>query len=91
MGLKWVKKPKKKIEYSKRIVAIVLSFCIVVTIFSMALMWVTKDTSPLAYLIPSVFAETGIVISFYLDKAKKENIAKGGKKHESELETEVNI
>lgn len=91
MALKWVTKPKNKIEYSKRVVAIVLSFCIVVTIFAMVLMWVTKDTSPLAYLIPSVFAETGIVISFYLDKAKKENIAKGGKRNESELETEVNI
>ena len=93
MALKWVSKPKKKkkIEYSKRVVGIVLSFCIIVTIFAMVLMWVTKDTSPLAYLIPSVFAETGIVIGFYLDKAKKENIAKGGKRNESELETEINI
>ena len=84
MGLRWVKKPKKKIEYSKRIVAIVLSFCIVVTIFAMVLMWVTKDTSPLAYLIPSVFAETGIVISFYLEKAKKENINKNRKEDDVE-------
>lgn len=92
-GYKLTKAPKKKnkIEYSKRVVAIVLSFCIVVTIFAMVLMWVTKDTSPLAYLIPSVFAETGIVISFYLDKAKKENISKGGKRNESGLETEINI
>ncbi|MBE6021687.1 MAG: hypothetical protein E7231_00475 [Cellulosilyticum sp.] len=89
MALKWVSKPKKKIEYSKRVVAIVLSFCIIVTIFAMILMWVTKDTSPLAYLIPSVFAETGIVISFYLDKAKKENISKGARENESELETET--
>lgn len=89
--LKKKTRSKKKIEYSKRIVAIVLSFCIVVTVFAMVLMWVTKDTSPLAYLIPSVFAETGIVISFYLDKSKKENISKGEKKNESELETETNI
>lgn len=89
--LKKKTRSKKKIEYSKRIVAIVLSFCIVVTVFAMVIMWVTKDTSPLAYLIPSVFAETGIVISFYLDKSKKENISKGEKKNESELETEINI
>lgn len=93
MGWKWESKPKhkKKIEYSKRVVAIVLSFCIIVTLFAMALMWVTKDTSPLAYLIPSVFAETGIVISFYLDKSKKENISKGARRNESELETETNV
>lgn len=81
--LKKKTRTKKKIEYSKRVVAIVLSFCIIVTIFSMVLMWVTKDTSPLAYLIPSVFAETGIIISFYLDKSKKENINKNRKEDDS--------
>lgn len=93
MALKWVSKPKKKkkIEYSKRIVAIVLSFCIVVTLFSMGAMIYLRDLSALSTLIMSVFGETGVVIAFYLDKAKKENIAKGGKKNESELETEVNI
>lgn len=93
MALKWVSKPKKKkkIEYSKRIVAIVLSFCIVVTLFSMGAMIYLRDLSALSTLIMSVFGETGVVIAFYLDKAKKENIAKGGKKNESELEAEVNI
>lgn len=93
MALKWVSKPKKKkkIEYSKRIVAIVLSFCIVVTLFSMGAMIYLRDLSALSTLIMSVFGETGVVIAFYLDKSKKENIAKGGKKNESELETEVNI
>ncbi|PHV71921.1 hypothetical protein CS063_00115 [Sporanaerobium hydrogeniformans] len=86
MGLKWISKPKRKKEYSKIIVAIVLSFCIVVTIFSMALMWRTGDTSALAYLIPAVFAETGIVISFYLDKSKKENINKNKKIEGNDLD-----
>lgn len=91
MGLKWVSKPKKKkkIEYSKRIVAIVLSFCIVVTLFSMGAMIYLRDLSALSTLIMSVFGETGVVIAFYLDKAKKENISKGAKKDESELETET--
>ncbi|WP_410495128.1 hypothetical protein QTL86_13490 [Cellulosilyticum sp. ST5] len=93
MALKWVSKPKKKkkIEYSKRIVAIVLSFCIVVTLFSMGAMIYIRDLSALSTLIMSVFGETGAVIAFYLKKAEKENIAKGAKKNESELETEVNI
>ncbi|MBP3887602.1 MAG: hypothetical protein J6F30_08115 [Cellulosilyticum sp.] len=91
MALKWVSKPKKKkkIEYSKRIVAIVLSFCIVVTLFSMGAMIYLRDLSALSTLIMSVFGETGVVIAFYLDKAKKENISKGAKKDESELETET--
>lgn len=72
------KKHKKKKEYSKVVVAIVLLFCTVVTVFAMTLMWITKDTSALAYLIPSVFAETGAVISFYLKKSEKENISKYG-------------
>lgn len=75
MGLKWVSNKKKK-EYSKVVVAIVLIFCIIVTLFSMALMWKTGDTSALAYLIPAVFAETGVVISFYLKKSEKENLSK---------------
>lgn len=75
MGLKWVSNKKKK-EYSKVVVAIVLSFCIIVTLFSMALMWKTGDTSALAYLIPAVFTETGVVISFYLKKSEKENLSK---------------
>lgn len=76
MGLKWVSEPKRKKEYSKIIVAIVLSFCIVITLFSMVAMIYTKDLSALSTLILSVFGETGAVIAFYLDKSKKENINK---------------
>lgn len=83
-------KKKKKIEYSKRIVAIVLSFCIVVTLFSMFAMIYVRDLSALSTLIMSIFGETGVVIAFYLDKAKKENINKGAIKNEQDkLETEI--
>lgn len=44
--------------------------------FSCYLMWITRDTSPLAYLIPSVFAELGIGTGFYYNKAKVENSIK---------------
>ena len=85
-GYKLTKAPKKKnkIEYSKRVVAIVLSFCIVVTIFSMGAMIYLRDLSSLSTLIMSVFGETGVVIAFYLDKAKKENISKNRKEDDVE-------
>ena len=82
--LKKKTRSKKKIEYSKRIVAIVLSFCIVVTIFSMGAMIYLRDLSSLSTLIMSVFGETGVVIAFYLDKAKKENISKNRKEDDIE-------
>lgn len=86
LGYKLIKAPKKKnkIEYSKRVVAIVLSFCIVVTIFSMGAMIYLRDLSSLSTLIMSVFGETGVVIAFYLDKAKKENISKNRKEDDVE-------
>ena len=82
--LKKKTRPKKKIEYSKRIVAIVLSFCIVVTLFSMGSMIYLRDLSALSTLIMSVFGETGVVIAFYLDKSKKENISKNRKEDDVE-------
>lgn len=72
----------KKPEYSKRVVAVVLTFSIVVTLFSMVAMIYLRDLSALPTLITGIFAETGAVIAFYLDKAKKENIAKGGNKND---------
>lgn len=85
MALKWISNKKKK-EYSKIVVAIVLTFCIIVTLFSMALMWKVGDTSALAYLIPAVFAETGVVISFYLKKSEKENLSKNKNRKEDDVE-----
>lgn len=85
---------KKKIEYSKRIVAVVTLFSVITIIFSMALMWRTGDTSGLTYLIPSVLGEASVVIGFYLKKSEKENINKnkGSVDYEQDkLETETNI
>lgn len=80
------RKRYKKPEYSKRVVAVVLTFSIVVTLFSMVAMLYIRDLSALPTLITAVFAETGVVISFYLDKSKKENIAKGKTKREDDGE-----
>lgn len=37
------------------------------------MIWITMDTSVLAYLIPAVFAEMASATGFYYTKAKAEN------------------
>lgn len=44
-----------------------------VAVFSCVMIWRTGDLSPLAYLIPSVFAELATATGFYYRKAQKEN------------------
>ena len=59
--------PKKpRFETSKVILFIVGAVTIWVTAF-------TKALSPLAYLIPAVFAELATATGFYYSKAKAEN------------------
>jgi hypothetical protein len=67
------KKQKKKFEFSKLIFAGVLIMTIWVVIFSCRMNYITGDLSPLAYLIPSVFAELATATGFYYKKAQKEN------------------
>lgn len=64
---------KKKREFSKKIFIGVSILTFSVTLFSCVLMWITKDTSGLAYLIPAVFAEMATATGFYYNKAKAEN------------------
>jgi hypothetical protein len=64
---------KKKIEFSKIIFAGVSVATIAVVVFSCRMIYVTGDLSPLAYLIPSVFAELATATGFYYRKAQKEN------------------
>ena len=44
-----------------------------ITVFSCRMIWITMDTSALAYLIPAVFAEMASATGFYYTKAKAEN------------------
>lgn len=73
------KKYKKKIEASKLILAYILALTTIVAIFSMVIVAITKDTTPLVYLIPAVFAELATGTGFYYSKAKAENELKIGK------------
>ena len=44
-----------------------------IVISSFVIMWRTGDTSPLAYIIPGIFAELSAATGFYYWKAKAEN------------------
>ena len=64
---------KKKVEFSKLIFVGVSVLTLAITVFSCRVIWLTMDTSALAYLIPAVFAEMASATGFYYTKAKAEN------------------
>lgn len=76
---------RKKREFSKIIIAAVGAVTFVVAVFTMAVVWKTGDTSPLAYLIPSVFGELATATGFYYSKAKAENRIKLRKTYGPEI------
>lgn len=81
---------KKKMEFSKKVFIGVSILVSVVVVFSMYMIWVTRDLSPLAYLIPSVFVELATATGFYYDKARRENEIKINKRGERQNEgTEI--
>ena len=75
----------KKREFSKVLIASVGAVTLVVTAFTLAVVWRTGDTSPLAYLIPTVFAELATATGFYYSKAKAENRIKLRKKYGADI------
>lgn len=75
----------KKREFSKVILAVVGAVTGIVTAFTLAVVWKTGDTSPLAYLIPAVFAELATATGFYYSKAKAENRIKLRQKYGPEI------
>ena len=64
---------KKRTEFSKLIFIGVSIVTMAITAFSCRMIWITMDTSVLAYLIPAVFAEMATGTGFYYSKAKAEN------------------
>ena len=72
---------KKKVEFSKLIFLGVSVVTVAITVFSCRMIWITMDTSALAYLIPAVFAEMAAATGFYYSKAKAENKIKLMKQH----------
>ncbi len=76
---------RKKREFSKTIMSAIGAVTVIVTAFSMAVIWKTEDTSGLAYLIPAVFTAFATAHGFYSSKAKAENKIKLMKKHNIEV------
>ena len=67
------KTKKKRREFSKTILIVVSLINIVIVAFTLYMIWKTEDLSPLAYLIPSCFAELATSTGAYYSKAKVEN------------------
>ena len=63
-------------EFSKKIVLGVAVMTIILFVFTLWTVWRTGDTSPLAWLIPAVFAEAAAATGFYYRKAQAENVKK---------------
>lgn len=64
---------RKKAEFSKVIFTGISIATTAVVIFSCVMIYRTSDLSPLAYLIPSVFAELATATGFYYRKSQAEN------------------
>ena len=75
----------KKWEFSKWIMLAIGVIAFAVTLFTMAVVWKTDDTSALGYLIPAVFAELATATGFYYWKARQENSIKLRKKYGAEI------
>ena len=76
------KKRKKKIETSKVLLIISDGCAIVAGIAAVVSVFITKDTSPFAYLIPATFGLSATSHGFYYWKAKAENLQKFGRSDE---------
>lgn len=60
-------------EFSKKILIVAAIINILVIGFSCVMIYITRDLSPLCYLIPSVAGEVATGTGFYYTKAKAEN------------------
>lgn len=74
-----------KLEFSKIIFFATSGLTLLVTVFTLIMIWRTNDLSPLCYLIPAVFAELATATGFYYNKAKAENRIKLRKKYGEEI------
>lgn len=77
--------PKPPVEFSKLIMIVVGAVTVLVTAFTLIMVWRTNDLSPLGYLIPAVFAELAAATGFYYSKAKAENRIKLRKIYGAEI------
>lgn len=72
-------------EFSKKILIVAAIINILVIGFSCIMIVITRDLSPLCYLIPSVAGEVATGTGFYYAKAKAENKIKLMRKYGVEM------
>ena len=72
-------------EFSKKILIVAAIINILVIGFSCVMIIITRDLSPLCYLIPSVAGEVATGTGFYYAKAKAENKIKLMRKYGVEM------
>lgn len=73
-----MKKNKRKIETSKILLLVSDVMATAVLIGTVVAVFVLRDATPLAYLIPAVFGLAATSHGFYYWKAKAENLNKWG-------------
>jgi hypothetical protein len=78
-----------KIEFSKVIMIFGGAVVLWITVFTMFMVYDTKNLEPLVYLIPAAFGAFGTAAGFYYSKAKIENQIKLRKKYGAEIYNDV--
>ena len=86
-----ITKIKYKVDFSKKIFVCISLATSIITLFSMYMIWITKDLSPLMYLIPAMFAELATATGFYYKKAERENVIKIEKGFENQDDNKGDI
>lgn len=76
---------KKKYEFSKVLWIVAMIHSSIISIYTMIVILVTGDTTPLEFLIPAIFAELAAATGFYFNKAKAENLIKLRKHYGAEV------
>ena len=81
--------PKKKMEFSKIIYILNLSFVVIVTGLSFLCViksgeWGVSDLSPISVVLTSAFASLSVSSLFYYRKAQAENVLKISKQIQNE-------
>ena len=87
MPLRYYRRKRKKrtpYEFSKKILVYAAIVNTAVIIFTMLMIYDTKNLEPLAYLIPAVATEVATGTGFYYSKAKVENRIKLMKQYKVE-------
>ena len=67
---------EKRLEFSKLIAILAILMWLIVNFFGMVMMAVTRNLSPMVYVIASIDAVMACVCGFYYAKAKSENVIK---------------